>query len=502
LTIQPETRYATSGDLRIAYQVLGDGPHDLIYAPGFISHLDLQWTDPDWARSINRLASFSRLIIFDKRGTGLSDPTPTLPTLEERTDDMRAVLDAVGSERVDLLGFSEGAAMSAMFAATYPERVRSIVLVNPVAWFNDVRADLWQTAEESLAGISKVVDNWGQGDLLTFMAPSLPQGELGRRVTGVFERAAASPAMARALVDAIPLLDITNILEAITQPMLVLQRTDDVVVPSTLVREVFARRTPEARLVEVPGTDHWWWVGGADSVLAEIEEFITGGRSAGPADRILATVMFTDIVDSTKRAAELGDSRWRQLLERHDALVKDNLKRYRGEPIKTMGDGFLATFDGPARAIECTRAIVSDAKDVGLDIRAGLHTGECEVMGNDVGGMAVNIGARVSALARSGEVLVSQTVKDLVVGSELAFVERGVHNLKGVPGDWALYALDGGKHGGAPRPGTPDLTADDAPGWQRGLAVVAQRSPRLTARLIARSRRPPRRRRRTAAPAE
>jgi pimeloyl-ACP methyl ester carboxylesterase/class 3 adenylate cyclase len=495
LVIQPETRYATSGELKVAYQVLGDGPTDLIYVPGFVSHLDLQWTDPDWARALTRLASFSRLIIFDKRGTGLSDPTPTVPTLEERVDDMRAVLDAVGSERADLFGFSEGAAMSAMFAATYPDRVRSIVLFGPVAWMPDIDPVAWQAAERSLERISRVVDNWGQGELLTFMCPSLPNTVLARRLTGVLERAAASPAMARALVDAIPLLDVSHILAAVTQPTLVLQRADDVVVPAQLVREFFEiLRHPTARLVELPGSDHWWWVGGADRVLDEIEEFLTGSRSVAPTERTLSTVMFTDIVDSTMRAAQIGDAGWRALLERHDTMIRNHLSRYRGQPIKTMGDGFLATFDGPARALACARTIVRDAEDLGLRLRAGLHTGECEVMGEDVGGMAVNIGARVSALAQPGEILVSQTVKDLVVGSGLRFVDRGVHQLKGVPGEWALFALATADDAG---PDSPDLTADDSPAWQRALAATAQRTPRLTSRLVARSRRVPRRRRQT-----
>lgn len=384
--------------------------------------------------------------------------------------------------------------MSLMFAATYPERVTSIVVFGLVAWLPD-EPSFMDLSQRSLDGISNVADHWGRGELLTFMAPGLPQTELGRRLTGVFERAAASPAMARAQVDAIRLLDVSSVLRAVTQPTLVLQRTDDVVVPTELVREIVRSRLPNARLVELPGTDHWWWVGRADLVLDEIEEFLTGSRDRGHGNRILATVVFTDIVGSTSRAAQLGDARWREVLERHEALVRRQLERYRGRAIKTMGDGFLATFDGPARALECSQAILRDAEEIGVQVRAGVHTGECEVMGDDLGGMAVNIGARIGALAQPGEVLLSSTVKDLVVGSGLRFAPRGVHGLKGVPGEWPLYALASNDAPEAETDGLPEWI-DHMPGprWQRGLAVAAQRNPRLTSMLIARSRRHPRRR--------
>ncbi len=483
----PETRYATSGDLRIAYQVLGDGPIDLVYAPGFVSHLDLQWGDPDLSRCMRRIASFSRLILFDKRGTGLSDPTPRVPTLEERIDDIRAVVDAVGSDRFALFGFSEGAAMSLMFAATYPERVNALALFGPVAWPRADDPQPWRDwAEQRMAGIAEVVENWGEGRLLRFMCPGTPQTELGRRLTGVLERAAASPAMARALVEAIKHLDYREILPAVSQPTLFIVRKDDVVVPSFATRE-FAARVPDSKVVELEGTDHWWWLGNAERVVDELEEFLTGARHEQSAERALATVLFTDIADSTTTAAKLGDQTWRRLLERHDAIVREEVARFRGRTVKSTGDGFLVAFDGPARGIECATAIIARAAMVGLLVRAGLHTGECEVIGDDLGGMAVHIGARVSSAAQPGEVLVSRTVRDLVVGSNLRFASRGPHELKGVPDSWELFQVVERRAEDL----EPDEAAVDARATrtQRVIISLGRRYPGAVARAIAWSRR-------------
>jgi class 3 adenylate cyclase len=492
--VQPEVRYATAGESKIAFQVVGEGDQDLVVSPGFVSHLDLMWTDPDWVRAIRRLASFSRVILFDKRGTGLSDPTSSVPTLEERVDEVRAVMDAADSKRAALFGFSEGAAMSLMFAATYPDRVSALALFGSLVTGTPEPGTVpWAGAcVAAYDALEDVVNHWGEGRLLSFMAPNVRQNELGRRLTGVFERTSASPAMAHALVEGMRRLDIADILPAVKAPTLVLHRSGEVW-PVEAARDL-AERIPGARYVELEGADHWWWVGNVDEVLGEIEEFITGIRQAPRSDRVLATVMFTDIVGSTKIAAELGDLAWRGVLERHDRLVRDEVARYRGRVVKSIGDGYLATFDGPARGVECAKAILRGAEDLSLELRAGLHTGECELIENDVGGMAVHIGARVSAQASPGEILASSTVRDIVVGSDLRFIDRGLHELKGVPGEWRLYAAARGPETDT-RPSTarqPEAP-DRPPTWQRAVAVIAGRQPRLAQKFVALSRREARR---------
>ncbi len=390
----PETRYAKSGDLNIAYQVVGDGPFDLVYVPGWVSNVELLWEKPKPARLLERLASFSRLILFDKRGTGMSDRVSNdrLPTLEQRMDDVRAVLDAVGSESAALLGHSEGSGMSVLFAATYPERSRALVLVG--AFAKRIRTDDYPwapTLEERLATIEHSE------------------------------------------------IDTRRVLPTIRVPTLVLTRTGDRDVTVDEGRWL-ASQIPGARFVELPGDEHLLWAGDQDGLLDEIEQFLTGTRSTPDYDRVLSTVLFTDIVGSTERARELGDRGWHEVLDEHHARVRGVLEQYRGREVDTAGDGFFASFDGPARAIRAACAIRAGVQTLGIEIRAGLHTGECELLQDKIGGIAVHTGARVAAAADPGEVLVSSTVKDLVAGSGIVFADRGERELKGV-GSWRLYSV-------------------------------------------------------------
>ena len=454
--IQPKTSYARNGDVNIAYQVIGDGPLDLLFIPAFVSHLDLYWAAPETAAFFRRLASFSRLILFDKRGTGLSDPASGVATLEERMEDVHAVLDACGSQRAALFGLSEGGPMSLLFAATYPERITALITFGSFARLFPAPHYLWERREgasypesereaieraweQNRLFIDAFENHWGEGRALGLYAPSLAGDGNAQRMLGVFERAAASPAMVRALYQFNTEIDVTRILPAIGVPTLVLHRTHDVV-PVEYGRYL-AEHVPGARLVELAGNDHMPWIGDSDGVLEEVEQFLTGVRRGAEPDRVLATVLFTDIAGSTERAAELGDDRWRALLESHNELVRRQLATFDGREVKMLGDGFLATFDGPGRAIRCACAIREDARSLGVDVRAGVHTGECEVIGPDIGGMALHIGARVVARAAPGEVLVSSAVRDLVVGSGIEFVDRGTHELKGVPGEWQLLAV-------------------------------------------------------------
>lgn len=426
------TQYARNGDVSIAYQVLGDGQLDLVIVPGFISHLDLDWAAPGFERFANRLASFARLIRFDKRGTGLSDPVAGVATLEERMEDVRAVLDAVGSERAALLGYSEGGPMAALFAATYPERTMALVMYGTFP------------SGASLGGRRRVIEvvdrSWGEGDIAEVFAPSMAHDRRFRESFGVYERAAASPAMARALLRAVGQTDVTAVLPEVRVPTLVLHRRDEYI-PIDGAHAI-AAAVPGAKMVELDGIDHLPFLGDSDAIVEEVEEFLTGARHVAEPERALATVMFTDIVGSTERAAELGDARWRDVLRRHDELVARRIESARGRKIKSTGDGVLATFDGPARAICCAGGVVGDLEREGIEIRAGIHTGECELLGDDVAGMAVHIGARIAALAGGGEVLVSSTVKDLVAGSQIGFEPRGAHVLKGVPGEWLVFRAD------------------------------------------------------------
>ncbi|HEV8564683.1 MAG TPA: adenylate/guanylate cyclase domain-containing protein [Actinomycetota bacterium] len=439
----PQTNYAKSGDVHIAYQVAGDGPLDLVYVPGFVSNVEEVWEEPHAKKFLERLASFSRLILFDKRGTGLSDPVPIadLPTLEQRMDDLRAVMDAAGSERAALLGHSEGGVMSVLFAATYPDRTVALITLGTFAkrvWSADYP---WApTPEERALDYTEIERSWGREIDLDVYAPSM----VGDRAfalwfAGYFRRS-ASPQAAIALLKMNTQADIRHVLPAVRVPTLVMNRVGDLDVNVEEARYI-AARIPGAKLVELSGADHTMWVGETGPLLDEIEEFLTGVRRGPDPDRVLATLLFTDIVGSTERAAALGDRAWSELIERHHALVRSNLARYRGREVDTAGDGFLATFDGPARAVRCAAASVDAVRDLGLEIRAGVHTGEVEMAGEKVRGVAVHIGARVASLATAGEVLVSNTVKDLVAGSGIEFAERGRHELKGVSGQWQLYAV-------------------------------------------------------------
>jgi pimeloyl-ACP methyl ester carboxylesterase len=425
----------------IAYQVVGDGPFDLVFVPGFVWNVEEIWGVPMWADFFERLASFSRLILFDKRGMGMSDRPPDPPTLEESMQDMRAVMDAAGSEEAAFFGVSEGGPMSLLFAATYPQRTRAMALFGTFARIvkdDDYPEGLPREMVESFFDLLE--REWGGPVSLEMWAPSVADDPEMLAEWGRFLRTGTSPRGAMALLRLYLELDVRSVLPTVSAPTLILHRTDDRVSPLPCGRYI-AERIPGARLVELPGADHLPAIGDSASVLDAVEEFFTGRVPVREPDRVLATVLFTDIVGSTQRAAELGDSRWRELLATHNRLVRRQLDRHRGREVKTVGDGFVATFDGPARAVRCAQTIAEEVRRLGIEIRAGLHTGECELVGDDVAGMAVHIGARVGAQAGPGEVLVSNTVKDLVVGSGLTFTERGEHELKGVPGEWRLYAL-------------------------------------------------------------
>jgi pimeloyl-ACP methyl ester carboxylesterase len=440
MTPKAETRYAQSGDVSIAYQVVGDGPIDLVLAPGFTSHLELLWQEPSAARFFTRLASFARLIRFDKRGTGLSDRV-AVPSLEQRIDDIRAVMDAAGAERAALMGISEGGAMCMLFASTYPARTSALVLYASFARLTSAPDYPWGRPPDALAGrIEKRRSTWGTGATVALFHPSRAGDPAYLEWAAAYERQSASPGAVAALMRMNDEIDVRHILPAIGVPTLVIHRRGDAVVEVEHGRHL-AERIPNAKYVELPGVDHSPFRD-PDSLVDEIEEFVTGARRSADIDRVLATVMFTDIVDATARASALGDRAWRDVLENHHAVVRRDIARFNGREIDTAGDGFLAAFDGPARAVRAASAIAADVRALGLDIRAGLHTGECEVANGKLAGIAVHIGARVAALAQPGEVLVSQTVKDLVVGSGLGFHDRGAHTLKGVPSEWRLYALD------------------------------------------------------------
>lgn len=448
--MEPETRYARSGDVSIAYQVAGDGPFDLVHVPPFVSHVELAWQVPAMAHVRRRLASFSRVIHFDKRGQGMSDRVSGAPTLETRMDDVRAVMDAASSPRAALLGASEGGPMSILFAATYPERVWALVLAGSYArelWAPDYP---WGTTEqEYLQYVERVEHRWGTPEFATDAAESLaPSADPpAKAALATLIRQSASPGAAVAYARMNREIDVRQVLPAIRVPTLVINRGGEA--PEIVEGSRYlAEHIQGARHVELPGEDHAIFAGDPDAFLGEIEAFLVEAwqdSEAGEAepDRVLATILFTDIVGSTARAAELGDARWRELLQGHHAVVRRQLARFRGSEIDTAGDGFFASFDGPARAIRCACAISKGVRELGLEVRAGLHTGECERMDGKIGGIAVNIGARVASEAGPGEVLVSSTVRDLVAGSGIEFQERGTAALKGVPGEWRLFAVDG-----------------------------------------------------------
>jgi class 3 adenylate cyclase len=441
--VPSETRFARSGDLHIAYQVLGDGPLDLVYSPGWVSHVELAFEDPLLGRFLRRMASFARLICFDKRGTGLSDRVPTeqLPTLEDRMDDLRAVMDAVGSQRAAIFGFSEGGNLATLFAATFPERTVALATFGIFAkriWSPDYP---WAPTPEERERTYEIVErDWGGAMDLSTLVPSKVDDPAFLRRLATYLRRAASPGAALALLRMNTQIDIRNVLPSIRVPTLVMHRTRDRDANIEEARWI-AAQIPNARLVEFDGDDHLPWVGDQDSVVDELQEFLTGVRPAPEADRVLATVLFTDICNSTVEAVRLGDRRWRELLAQHHALVREQLARFRGQEVDTAGDGFFATFDGPARAVRCACAARDAMRTLGLEIRAGLHTGEIELADDKASGIAVHIASRVVASAGPGEVVVSSTVKDLVSGSALEFSDRGMHALKGIPGQWRLFGV-------------------------------------------------------------
>jgi len=426
----PVTRYAKSGDVHIAYQVFGNGSIDLVFAPGFISHIENYWDHPELARWLLRLGSLARVVIFDKRGTGLSDPVPEIPSLEQRMDDVRAVMDAVGIESAAQLGISEGGALAALFAATYPERCQRLVLYGTFA--------RWPITADALEPYLKYVDrDWGTGRSLPIWAPSRRDDPTLQQWWGRFERLGASPSAAMAVLQMASQIDVTDILSSVHVPTLIIHCTEDTLINVECGR-FLAQHIPGARLIELPGEDHLFFV--HEKIGDCIEEFLTGSIAIAESHRVLATVLFTDIVGSTARAEEMGDQCWHNMLDAHHTTVRRELARYRGNEIRSLGDGFLATFDGPARAVRCACAISEAVRPLDIQVRCGLHTGEIETAGDDVQGIAVHIASRVSALAEAGEILVSRTVKDLVAGSGLHFKERGKHLLKGLQEPMELYA--------------------------------------------------------------
>jgi len=438
--MEPRTQYTkTSDGVNIAYQVVGDGPLDIVEVPSSFSHLEAAWEEPSCARMWRRFASFSRIILLDKRGTGLSDRVTGVATLEERMDDVRAVMDAVGSERAAVLGGSEGGPMAALFAATYPERNLALILYGTAAKF--APSSEYRPTPEQLQPVWDAIERtWGQGVSVGVFAPSRAEDERFKQWWARYERLSASPGAVVALLRMNMEIDVRDILPVIAVPTLIIHRTGDRSVGVEEGRDL-ARRIPGAKYVELPGIDHLPFVGDQDAIVDEIEEFLTGMRHRPEPDRMLATVLFTDIVGSTERVAELGDRRWRELLNDYYALGRSELARFQGREVKTTGDGFLATFDGPARAIRCACATSDVAQTLGIRVRAGLHCGECEMMGGDIGGIAVHIASRVASMAAPDEVLVSSTVKDLVAGSGIGFEDRGPHRLKGVPDEWRLFAV-------------------------------------------------------------
>ena len=436
------TRYTKSGDIHIAWQAEGrEDAIDLIYVPTWVGQLEVLGEEPTIQAFVEKMCRFARLISFDRRGAGLSDPMVGAPTLEEQIDDVLAVMEAAGTERVALLGSLEGGPLAMTFAATHPDKVSALVLYATfarAAWAPDY--DWAPKPEDRARNLEALVSQWGQGMIGAGIAPSKVSDPDFIAWAGKMERYAASPGTIRRIQDVVGGTDVRHVLPTIRVPTLVLHRRDDSFLKVEHSRYL-AEHIPGARYVELEGSDSLFSVGDADALIGEIEEFLTGARQVREPDRVLATVLFTDIVGSTERAAEMGDSDWRSLLERHDALVRAEVERHRGHTVKSTGDGVLATFDGPARAVRAATSIGDAVRRLGVEIRAGLHTGELEMLDDDVGGLAVHIGARVMGKARAGEVLVSSTVKDLVVGSGLDFSERGEHELRGVPGEWRLFAV-------------------------------------------------------------
>lgn len=441
--MNPETRYAKRGEAHVAYQVVGDGPIDFLLTDAWFSQVEIRWELPAWARLLNRLAKIGRVIIFDRLGTGLSDPVPltALPTLEEWMDDVRAVLDAAASDRAVLIGAFDAGPMAILFAATHPDRTKALVLANTYARFARAPDYHHGAPLEALKhGLDFIVRKWGTAELFAAIAPSIAEDEEARRWFGRLCRQSASPGVLGAMVKVIQAIDVRAVLSTIRVPTLVLHRSN-----AQWIRighgRYLAEHIQQARLIELPGRDSAIMSGDQDALLAEIELFTTGKRPEHETDRVLSTVLFTDIVGSTDRIAREGDRAWQELLSRHYAVVRRELARHRGREVDTAGDGLFATFDGPARAIRFAMALRKEVRALGLELRTGLHTGECELTGNKVSGIAVHIGSRIQAKSDPGEVLVSSTVKDLVSGSGIEFIDRGGHVLKGVPDEWHLFAV-------------------------------------------------------------
>ena len=436
----PETQYAQSGEISIAYQVMGEGPIDIILVPGVISHIEFMHELPGYTEFLRRLSTFARVVTFDKRGQGLSDRLVDAQSLEQRMDDVRAVMDAIECRRAALIGFSQGGAMSALFAATCPERVSHLIIFGGVARVADQYPVSAEVLEQLLTERLKV---WGKGQLMKTVIADQFGNPSAVAQFGKLEKLACSPGTLKTIAMLDRQIDITHILPTVRVPTLVLHRTTDAQVAVALGRK-FASAIPGAKFIEYPAGDHAFWAGDTDAILGDIEEFITGARGSSSADheRVLATVLFTDIVDSTQQAAELGDRRWKQLLHRYNDLASLMVQKHRGKFVKSTGDGVLATFDGPARAVRCALAMRSGAQQIGLLVRAGLHTGEIEVSGEDIGGIAVHAAARVMAQAGPSEVFVSRVVTDLVAGAGLKFSEHGSYELKGLPGQWDLFATN------------------------------------------------------------
>jgi class 3 adenylate cyclase len=426
----PDTRYALSGDVNIAFQTLGDGLVDLVLVPGVVSHIEFLHELPGYTSFLRRLATFARVTTFDKRGQGLSGRISGAPSLEQRVDDFRAVMESIGSHRAVLLGFSEGAPMSAFFAASYPERVSKLILFGGFA-----------KAFTSDDVISQRLKLWGSGAMIRAINPSQATNKEAVSQIAKFERLSASPGTLRAFMALNKMIDVTSILPTVRVPTLVLHRRTDALVSIERGREL-AAQIPNAKYIEYPDGDHVPWTGDVEAVVGDIREFVTGDRESPSADveRVLATVLFTDIVDSTRVADEVGDQRWRRLLDSHDDIARQLIAKHRGNLVKSTGDGVLATFDGPGRAVRCALSLGPAAQQLGLSLRAGLHTGEIEMRGSDIGGIAVHVAARVMSNCEPGEVLVSRVVTDLVAGAGLKFSERGPRELKGLPGRWDLFS--------------------------------------------------------------
>jgi pimeloyl-ACP methyl ester carboxylesterase len=442
LRLTPTTRYARSGNVSIAYQVVGDGPGDLVMVFGWVSNVEVNWEEPMLARFLAQLARYTRLIVFDKRGTGLSDRVSEVASLEVRMDDVRAVMDAAGSRQATLFGMSEGGPMCMLFAATYPERCSGLIMAGSYDCRAATETEPWGLSSAQFdAWVNSIRTDWGGPVGLEQRAPSMAADPAYREWWARAARLSASPQAAELTVNMLRDIDVRHVLPTIRVPTLILHSVGDAVIDVRYARHM-AERIPGAKLVELPGADHLVWLADAEIALAEIGEFLTGVRPVAEPDRVLATVLFTDIVKSTETAASLGDRRWHDLLDRHNALVRHELARWRGREVSTQGDGFLALFDGPARGVRCARAVIDSVRALGIELRCGLHSGECETMGDNVSGIAVHIGARVAALAEAGEVLVSSTVKDLVAGSGLRFNLVGSRKLRGVPGEWRIFRAE------------------------------------------------------------